>query len=82
MTRRALNELFKVDIDADCESIAFVGDSPNDGPMFAFFPFSVGVANVRNFEKELTDKPAYVTEQPGGSGFAEFAQFLIENNIS
>src|SRR5260221_325649 len=25
---------------------AFIGDSPNDAPMFAHFPLSVGVANV------------------------------------
>lgn len=29
--------------------MVFVGDSPNDGPMFSFFPKSCGVANVRAF---------------------------------
>ena len=28
-------------------TIVFVGDSPNDAPMFGYFPHSVGVANVR-----------------------------------
>ena len=50
MTRLALGEVFGFDIDATPEAAAFVGDSPNDAPMFAFFPFGVGVANIRDFD--------------------------------
>ncbi len=77
MTRRALNEIFGVDIESAREIVAFVGDSPNDAPMFDFFPFSVGVANVRNFDGQLTAEPAWITDDPGGSGFAEFADALL-----
>src|SRR3569832_210397 len=42
MTRRALREAFGIDADADREHILFVGDSPNDAPMFEQFPFFVG----------------------------------------
>ena len=31
------------------ERFVFVGDSPNDAPMFAYFPTAVGVANVAPF---------------------------------
>ena len=31
------------------EHYVFVGDSPNDAPMFAYFPHAVGVANIREF---------------------------------
>ena len=57
--------------------VVFVGDSPNDAPMFAFFPHSVGVANVRRFEVELTSAPAWVTAREGGYGFAEMASGLL-----
>ena len=30
----------------------FIGDSPNDVPMFQFFPQSVGVANILRFEEK------------------------------
>ncbi len=37
MTRTCMKELFEIDIDKDNKLIAFVGDSPNDAPMFSFF---------------------------------------------
>jgi hypothetical protein len=42
-------ELFGVDLERDAERYVFSGDSPNDSPMFGFFPNGVGVANVRDF---------------------------------
>ena len=33
----------------------FAGDSPNDAPMFGFFPNAVGVANVRGFLDRIAD---------------------------
>jgi HAD superfamily hydrolase (TIGR01484 family) len=56
---------------------AFVGDSPNDAPMFAFFEHSVGVANVRRFAGRLEAAPRYVTERACGAGFAELAAHLL-----
>ena len=38
MTRTLLSEVFALDLDAERERFVFVGDSPNDAPMFAFFP--------------------------------------------
>jgi HAD superfamily hydrolase (TIGR01484 family) len=77
MTRTLLQEEFGVDLDAECERFVFVGDSPNDGPMFEFFPSSVGVANVRRFAGRIPVPPKYVTDLESGAGFAEFAQFLL-----
>lgn len=37
--------------------IVFAGDSPNDAPMFDFFPNSVGVANVLHFKNSLPVSP-------------------------
>jgi len=75
MTKTILKGFFDVDVESDNELIAFIGDSPNDGPMFSFFENSVGVANVMDFS--LTDKPKWVTEKRSAHGFREFAELLI-----
>jgi HAD superfamily hydrolase (TIGR01484 family) len=77
MTRVLLHERFGLELDKEKRRIAFVGDSPNDQPMFACFENSVGVANVRRFEAQLHDKPRYVTQGSSGEGFAELARHLI-----
>ena len=78
MTRRLLAEAFAVDLDAERERFVFVGDSPNDAPMFAFFPNAVGVANIRAFGDRIPTLPKYVTERAGGAGFAELADALLD----
>ena len=78
MTRRLLNEVFGIDVDAEKRSFVFVGDSPNDAPMFAFFPNTVGVANVRQFTDRIVTLPAYVARAESGAGFAELASFLLK----
>ena len=77
MTRSLLAEAFGIDLDAERERFVFVGDSPNDAPMFAFFPHAVGVANVRDFAERIAALPAWVTRQASGAGFAELADFLL-----
>jgi hydroxymethylpyrimidine pyrophosphatase-like HAD family hydrolase len=76
MTRTLMRERFGVDLDADRDRYVFVGDSPNDAPMFAYFPLSVGVANVRRSASRLEHVPAYVTAADAGAGFAELAARL------
>jgi HAD superfamily hydrolase (TIGR01484 family) len=61
--------------EADREVI-FVGDSPNDEPLFARFPLACAVANVRRFEGMMRHLPAFVSDQECGEGFAEIAEHL------
>ena len=75
--RRMLREEFAIDVDRAREQFVFAGDSPNDQPMFAFFPHAVGVANVRDFAEMMTSLPAWVTPSPGAQGFAELAEALL-----
>jgi HAD superfamily hydrolase (TIGR01484 family) len=77
MTRTLMRERFAVDLDAERERYLFAGDSPNDAPLFAYFPLSVGVANVRRFAARLEQAPAYVTAAASGAGFAEIAGRLL-----
>jgi HAD superfamily hydrolase (TIGR01484 family) len=58
---------------------AFVGDSLNDAQMFAAYPRSVGVANVRAHLANLPCPPAFITRAPGGFGFAEWVDTLLES---
>jgi hydroxymethylpyrimidine pyrophosphatase-like HAD family hydrolase len=72
-----LREEFAVDLDAAREAFVFAGDSPNDQPMFAFFPHGVGVANVLDMSELMTDLPAWITPSRGSRGFAELAEALL-----
>jgi HAD superfamily hydrolase (TIGR01484 family) len=77
MTRQFLAETFGIDIDRERERYVFVGDSPNDAPMFGHFPNAVGVANIRKSPGVFDAMPAYVTKSEGGQGFAEVAAALL-----
>jgi hypothetical protein len=77
MTRRLFRDEYDVDLEREREIVTFIGDSPNDEPMFAFFPHSVAVANIRPFLPHLKALPAYVAESAAGDGFAEFAAMLL-----
>ncbi len=77
MTRTLFRELFAAELDAVKDTVVFVGDSPNDEPMFRFFPLAVGVANVRDFADQLKAWPAFVTRARAGLGFAEVAAALL-----
>jgi len=75
-TRLAFQELFDIDLAKEKERFVFVGDSPNDAPMFGWFPYSVGVANVRDLIDLVATPPAFVTQSRCGEGFAELAALL------
>lgn len=59
------------------EKVLFFGDSPNDEPMFAYFPNSCAVANIKPFVSKMKHLPAYVTQKEFGSGFAEAIGHLL-----
>ncbi len=75
--RWVVRELLRRELDDELDRWVYVGDSTNDVLMFQHFPHSVGVANIRRFEDQLTFKPRYVTEGERGAGFAEVAQALL-----
>ncbi len=75
MTRRCLASIAKVDIEADNRRCVYIGDSPNDQPMFAHFVHSVGVANVANFK--LDNPPRWITGANSAAGFVELAAAVL-----
>lgn len=76
-TTLMMRELFDVDLATERERYVFSGDSPNDAPMFGYFPNAVGVANVRDFADRMAHLPRWITAARSGAGFAELAQALL-----
>ena len=80
MTERFFEEVYALPLHQEKEHVLFIGDSPNDCPMFAYFPHSVGVRNILEFKGRLDCEPAWFTEKKGGSGFAEMVDILLEKS--
>ena len=76
-TKACLAQDFAIDLDGEKERWVFTGDSPNDQPMFAYFPNAVGVANVHEMADLIGTMPAWVTPSAGSAGFAELADALL-----
>jgi len=75
--RWIVRELLGRELDEEIDRWVYVGDSTNDVLMFEHFPHSVGVANIRQFEAELSHAPAYITPDERGAGFAQVAQAIL-----
>ena len=73
-----LKELTGRDLTKELDQWVYVGDSTNDQVMFEHFTHSVGVANIKRFEKELKHLPKYITPQERGAGFAEVAHAILQ----
>jgi len=78
MTQKLLVEVFDVGDHQALECCVFIGDSPNDASMFAHYPWSVGVANVKKYLDRFEAHPRFVTEQACGDGFVELINFLLD----
>ncbi len=59
------------------DNVVYCGDSPNDEPLFEFFDFSVGVANLAHFAPRMKTLPKYLAKKPYGSGFQEVVSRLL-----
>lgn len=77
MLKKFLKTEFKLSDAAIKSDCLFSGDSPNDEPMFEYFPYSVGVANIKNFIDDLRSPPKFITPSKGGDGFVELANHLL-----
>jgi HAD superfamily hydrolase (TIGR01484 family) len=72
-----VRQLFNRELAHELDQWVFVGDSGNDQAMFQHFTHSVGVANIRRFESQLTHLPHYITPSERGAGFAEVVKMLL-----
>ena len=58
--------------------VIFIGDSPNDEPMFERFPLASGVANVKLYANLIKKFPAFIASKECGEGFAEIIEHLLK----
>jgi len=77
MTLTMLQKEFGVSAEEAKKICAFSGDSPNDEPMFGYFPHSYAVANIKNFINDLKQKPTHIVNSRGGMGFTEIAKIIL-----
>ena len=78
MTKELFDRVFQQSLENLQDQVLFIGDSPNDAPMFGFFRISVGVANVQQQMHRLEHAPKYVCAGAGGAGFAQMADYLLQ----
>ena len=78
MAERFLTQRFGWKSGEGDREVVFVGDSPNDEPMFSRFPLACSVANVRRYEALIKHLPAFIASKECGDGFAEIAEIILE----
>lgn len=77
MSKCFASEVLGSDLEAGKANYVYCGDSPNDAPMFGFFPNACGVANVKDFIGRMEALPAYISNGRGGAGFVEIADAIL-----
>jgi HAD superfamily hydrolase (TIGR01484 family) len=77
MTKRLMSDVFDVTLDDDNSACVYIGDSPNDAPMFKFFNNAVGVANLQELQDRCPDLPAWITPSARSEGFVEMADAIL-----
>jgi HAD superfamily hydrolase (TIGR01484 family) len=82
MSEAFLSKALGWDAAREPEAVFFIGDSPNDEPMFERFLLSCAVANINRFEGLIRHPPAFVTKKPYGEGFSEACSTLLEARSS
>jgi HAD superfamily hydrolase (TIGR01484 family) len=66
---------------AEDREVLFVGDSPNDEPMFARLPLTCAVSNIKRYTDFIKHKPAFVASKECGDGFAEIVEVFLEKRM-
>jgi len=77
MTKTFVRERWGLDPDANRGRFLFCGDSPNDEPMFQYFPITAGVKNVLKFANHMECLPSLIASREGGEGFAEIVETVL-----
>lgn len=75
MAQTFLSERLGWDRGTGMAEALFIGDSPNDEPMFAAFPLSCAVANIRRYH--ISHLPAFVSTLECGEGFTEIVRVIL-----
>lgn len=79
--RLLLKKEFGLSEEQILEQCAYIGDSPNDEPLFESFRHTFGVANVRNFSSDMKHLPAFIAPSESGHGFCQIVDQIIANKF-
>lgn len=84
MCKQFLQEEKGINLELEKQNFFYCGDSPNDSPMFAFFPYCAGVSGIRRFqEAELMEHmPPFVASRDGSMGFQEIVRTILAGRRS
>jgi HAD superfamily hydrolase (TIGR01484 family) len=77
MTRTFARERWGIDLEEKKDRFLFCGDSPNDEPMFRYFPYAAGVRNLLRFSDRMECVPGFIADHDGGQGFAQIAGTIL-----
>lgn len=77
MAVQLMAEDYHLDTDAQTRRVLFIGDAPNDEPLFRTYPLSVGVANISRHLESLAHKPRWLCDAGHGEGFTEMADHIL-----
>lgn len=69
--------VFGIDLNKREKDYLFLGDSPNDEPMFRHFSHSIACANIKPFLPTLSFPPHWIAEKPGAQGFVQAIDLLL-----
>ena len=75
--RQYLKDTMNMRLEQLQDRIVFIGDSPNDEPMFAELESSIAVANIAPYLGRLKYLPLYITENESASGFVEATATIL-----
>lgn len=79
MAKTFCKKEFQLELDQILDTCIFVGDSPNDEPMFEYFSHSIGVSNLQAFSSQIEHQPKFITSLPRGRGFAEAVAHILKS---
>jgi hypothetical protein len=82
MSKRFMSQEFGIDLETRKDRFVYCGDSPNDAPMFGFFPNACGVANVADFLGKMDALPAFIAKSRGGQGFVEIGERILAARLT
>ncbi len=76
-----LKKEFGLDDQQILDQCVYIGDSPNDEPLFESFKHTFGVANIKEFSSQMKHLPQFVSTFDSGDGFCEIVDQIIANNL-
>ena len=59
------------------DEVVFIGDSPNDSPLFDYFSLSVGVNSVKKYGDIMSCFPKFICSKNGEEGFVELVDLFL-----